>query len=108
MEKIEIKLKECSLTCENYYPDGIGIGSYCSIGQEKREISCLHMPVCYKYTGRKPTAIDVIRCGECRRWHPDGTYGIDIDGEKQQSGTCDFTSTACKENHFCSFGRRNM
>lgn len=40
MEKIKIKLKECCLTCDFYYPDGIGIGSFVACGSNKREISC--------------------------------------------------------------------
>lgn len=47
LEPIKIKLKECCLTCENYYPDGIASYSLC--GTNSREISCLHMCVCYKY-----------------------------------------------------------
>lgn len=50
LEPIKIKLKECCLTCGTYYPDGIGVGSYCGL-EQKREVSCLHMPVCYKYLG---------------------------------------------------------
>lgn len=49
MEKMEIKLKECCLTCDNFYLRTDLIGVYCSCGNDKREISCVHMPVCYKY-----------------------------------------------------------
>lgn len=80
MEKIQIKLKECCLTCEHYYPDGIGMGSYCSISG-KREISCLHMPVCQTYNGHKP--IEVVSCGQCKRWCPDGTYGTGPNGKME-------------------------
>lgn len=104
MEKIEIKLKECCLTCEHYYPDGIGMGCYCSIS-DKWEISCLHMAVCQTYNGHKP--IEVVSCGQCKRWCPDGTYGTGQNGDKEQYGTCDITKCACKENHFCGYGRRN-
>lgn len=105
MEPIKIKLKECCLTCKDYYPDGIGIGSFCAVGTDKREISCLHMPVCYKYMGIKPE--NVVHCADCRRWHTDGTYGLDLSGQKRQYGTCEMTQTACREEHFCSFGRKN-
>lgn len=103
MEPIKIKLKECCLTCEHYSPDGLaGFGIGCGTS---REISCGHMPVCYKYMGHKP--VNAVRCGECRHWCTDGTYGLDLDGTKQQYGTCDITQRACKENHFCSYGRKN-
>lgn len=107
MEKIKIKLKECCLTCEHFDPSGIKGIVYPVVccGELERVIACGHMEVCCKYLGCE--AANVVRCGECRRWHPDGTYGVDLDGEKQQYGTCDMTQTACKENHFCSYGRKN-
>lgn len=49
MDKMKINLKECCLTCENFYLDTMRIGCYVSCGQEERRIECLHMPVCYKY-----------------------------------------------------------
>lgn len=51
MEKLEIKLKECCLTCENFYLRTELLGVYsCGCGMnDKRELSCVHMPVCYKY-----------------------------------------------------------
>lgn len=49
MEKMEIKLKECCLTCEHFSlrTDLLGIYGPC-LGSE-REISCTHMPVCKIY-----------------------------------------------------------
>ncbi len=48
MERIEIKLKECCLTCEHFSPDGvIGFGM-CPL-DGKRVIACGHMPVCQRY-----------------------------------------------------------
>lgn len=47
-DKIEIKPKECCLTCEHFMPDGI-IGLVYGSPDTKREISCGHMPVCKKY-----------------------------------------------------------
>lgn len=49
MEKMEIKLKECCLTCEHFYLRTDFLGIYCSCENNKREISCVHMPVCKKY-----------------------------------------------------------
>ena len=66
MEKIEIKLKECCLDCEYYYPEGIGMGSFVACGSCKREISCLHMPVCKQYNNDcKKSADSIVRCKSC-------------------------------------------
>lgn len=66
LEKIKIKLKECCLTCDYYYPDGIGLGSFVSCGDNKREISCLHMPICKTYNSDSENTIDrIIRCRDC-------------------------------------------
>lgn len=51
LEPIKIKLKECCLTCQHYYPDGMAGYGLCA--GSSREISCLHMPVCYKYLGEE-------------------------------------------------------
>lgn len=48
MEKLEIKLKKCCLTCEHFYMDAAKIGIGCC-SPAPRELSCLHMPVCWKY-----------------------------------------------------------
>lgn len=52
MEKIEIKLKECCLTCEHFDPNGI-IGLtypvYTYAEPEERVIACGHMAVCKVY-----------------------------------------------------------
>lgn len=50
VEKIEIKLKDCCLSCEDFNPAGV-IGFSCCAIDGKREISCGHMKVCYKYMG---------------------------------------------------------
>lgn len=49
VEKIEIKLKECCLSCEDFNPSGIILGFSCCGIDGKREIACGHMKVCYKY-----------------------------------------------------------
>lgn len=49
MEKMEIKLKECCLTCEHFYLDSSKIGLMGCGPCGPREISCLHMPVCGLY-----------------------------------------------------------
>ena len=51
MKKIEIKLKECCLTCEHFDPSGcVGIVPtvFCC-GEPDRVIACGHMAVCKKY-----------------------------------------------------------
>lgn len=51
MEKIEIKLKECCLTCKHFDPSGIKGLAYPAVccGEPERVIACGHMEVCYKY-----------------------------------------------------------
>lgn len=53
MKKIEIKLKECCLTCEHFDPSGcVGIApSVFCCGEPDRVIACGHMEVCEKYNG---------------------------------------------------------
>ena len=70
MKKIEIKLKECCLTCENFDPSGCSglTPSVFCCGEPDRVISCGHMEVCWKYNTknlgnqipRKP--INVKKC----------------------------------------------
>ena len=56
-----------------------------------------------------PTAdvVEVVRCKDCRRWTPDGGYGLDLDGTKRLYGECSLVKIAVKENHFCYFGSRS-
>lgn len=49
MEKMEIKLKECCLTCEHFYLRTELLGIYSVNTDSKREISCIHIPVCKMY-----------------------------------------------------------
>lgn len=49
---------------------------------------------------------NVVRCKDCKRWTPDGGYGLDLNGKKQLYGICDITKFGFKENHFCSFGKK--
>lgn len=59
MERIEIRLKECCLECEHFYPDGLaGFGYGCYEG--KRFIGCLHSAVCMEYI----TSGETVKVGE--------------------------------------------
>lgn len=51
MKKIEIKLKECCLTCKHFDPSGcVGIvPSVFCCGEPDRVIACGHMAVCKAY-----------------------------------------------------------
>lgn len=51
MKKIEIKLKECCLTCEHFDPSGCNgiVPSVFCCGEPDRVIACGHMEVCEKY-----------------------------------------------------------
>lgn len=57
MKKIEIKLKECCLTCEHFDPSGcVGIvPSVFCCGEPDRVIACGHMEVCAKYNNAGAT-----------------------------------------------------
>jgi len=57
---------------------------------------------------KQPTTdvVSVVRCKDCRRWTPDGGYGLDLDGTKRLYGECSIMKMPCKENHFCNFGSR--
>ena len=48
----------------------------------------------------------VVRCKDCRRWVPDGGYGLDLDGTKRLYGKCGVTGFSHKENHFCGYGAK--
>lgn len=50
--------------------------------------------------------VEVVRCKNCKRWKPDGGYGLDLDGNKQLYGKCALTTMSYKENNFCSFGAK--
>lgn len=51
MDKIEIKLKNCCLTCEHFDASGIQVLGYGVIScfPPKRIIACGHREVCKKY-----------------------------------------------------------
>ncbi len=55
MNKINIKLKECCLTCENFDPSGIkGLSPFIACcGEPERVIACGHMEVCWKYNAKE-------------------------------------------------------
>lgn len=44
-------------------------------------------------------------CKECRRWKPDGSFGMDLDGVKRPYGACEITHCFHKDDHFCGYGR---
>lgn len=50
--------------------------------------------------------VEVVRCKDCRRWTPDGGYGLDLDGNKKLYGECSLTKMPCREDHFCSYGAK--
>lgn len=105
LDPIEIKLKECCLTCDHFFLDNGKLGFMGCATSGERGIACIHIPVCGIYNGiNAPT---VVQCRECREWKQEGTYGYDGDGTKRQFGTCRITNLACKENHFCSYGRKS-
>ncbi len=88
--------------------------------------TCIHKPVCmtfnktrtleeaenmkcdYFETTKKSTvdAVPVVRCKDCKKWQKDGAYEYDIDGTKRMWGSCSNSLHHCKDNHFCSYGRR--
>lgn len=51
-------------------------------------------------------AVEVVRCKDCRRWTPDGSYGLDLDGTKRLYGECYITKYIYREDNFCCFGAR--
>lgn len=60
MEKIEIKLKECCLTCEHFDPSGctgLTPSVFCC-GEPDRVIACGHMEVCAKYNNAEEAGDD--------------------------------------------------
>lgn len=102
MHKIEIKLKDYCLTCEHFCLETSSIGYYGVCGSDERKIACVHMLVCQTYNGNKP--IEVVSCGQYKRWCPDGTYGTGANVEKEQYGTCDITKTASRKTIFAGMG----
>lgn len=49
IDKMEIKLKECCLTCEHFSLRTDVLNVCGARSNDKREISCIHMPVCKEY-----------------------------------------------------------
>lgn len=47
----------------------------------------------------------VVTCKDCKRWTPNGRYGLDLDGTKKAYGECSITKTMNREDHYCSYGR---
>ena len=48
----------------------------------------------------------IVTCKDCKRWTPNGRYGLDLDGTKRPYGECSVTKTMAREDHYCSYGRR--
>lgn len=46
----------------------------------------------------------VVRCRECARWKPDGSYQNTEDGFVKMCGACEITHHYFPEDHFCSDG----
>lgn len=53
MERMEIKLEECCLTCEHFKLDMSGLGMFAPCDVADRRLACEHMAVCGKYSGEK-------------------------------------------------------
>lgn len=98
MEKIEIKLKDCCLTCEHFSPDGvIGFG-LCTTFDGKRMISCGHTEVCAKYNG----AVPVVRCKDCALRRTEGCpmqYACEVCGGQWSWE---------EDDDFCSSGKAKV
>lgn len=57
-KRIEIKLKECCLTCEDFNPLGsFGFGYGLT---DDRVIVCDHMKVCWKYLAKDSGTVDEL------------------------------------------------
>lgn len=65
MERIEIKLIECCLTCEYFSPYGDAFALCANPFSKKREIACTHMPVCYKYREQAGENYDCFHLNDC-------------------------------------------
>lgn len=48
--------------------------------------------------------VRVVRCRECARWKPDGSYQNTEDGWVKMCGSCEITHHYFPEDHFCSDG----
>ena len=51
-------------------------------------------------------AVEVVRCGECRKWLPDSTCHTFINGKKHPIGCCQHTRRFTADCGFCSYGER--
>ena len=51
-------------------------------------------------------AVEVVRCESCKRWRPDGSWGLDLEGNKRLYGSCEVTHMYVTENHFCGYGAK--
>ena len=51
-------------------------------------------------------AVEVVRCGECRKWLPDSTCHTFINGKKHPIGCCQHTRRFTADCGFCSYGAR--
>ena len=51
-------------------------------------------------------AVEVVRCGECRKWLPDSTCHTLINGKKHPIGCCQHTRRFTADCGFCSYGER--
>ena len=70
---------------------------------ERHEVGCI-----IEMLDNAPAAdvVEVTRCKECRRWTPDGGYGLDLDGNKRLYGECSINKCTHREDYFCPYGKR--
>ena len=79
---------------------------------------CIHRRVCFKQYMRdkitpkgfelqcinfknKANFVEVVRCGECKHWRPNG---LNRDGD----GHCFWTYLDCEPDEFCNYGERKI
>lgn len=48
--------------------------------------------------------VGVVRCFQCARWDPDGSYQNTDDGFVKMCGACEITHHYFPEDHFCRSG----
>lgn len=91
-------LTPCDL-CRYNPPSSFGGKPCCACPAEKGSIERIK---------NAPTvdAVPVVRCKDCIRWDPDGTYEVDSYGARRMYGACTRTCMHCKDDHFCSYGRK--
>lgn len=101
MKKIEIKLKECCLTCEHFDPSGCSgvVPTVFCCDEPDRVIACGHMAVCKEYLELHPPSCCEL---EKREIIPQKTGWISVkDGLPEEMEQV----VVCTENKDVGFGR---